>query len=596
MMFHRLREKLTGNTKKSAVPTPSSVEDAGDRNKEEEEAEETEETEEEEAPPPPKARSVNHFQSQDELRKALVSSNMEGSCGNVEPAWLFSQHYDVQLDLDAAMNNKNNKSSSSLLFSSTEFDTTTDMSQVDRKTDWVLENYDKASTKDQSLQHELRRLLVLRSYLVLDTERKESFDRVTGLASERFDCPIALISLIDLGRQWFLSNRGLGDARETPRKLAICAHAIMSKTNDCFVVPDATKDVRFQNNPLVTGPPNVAFYAGAPLLSPEGYKLGTLCVVDNKPRPEGLTQQDQDDLKKYAVMAVETMVEHRRTMSVWFNNLVSAQFPTLSKVPDVELTEHSGNSESSADDDDDDDESKEEEEDENVAAFLATTENMSLESLVSMLRKQAREQEHAADFLQPYAKLVGPEEFNTTTGKAKPKSSTKRVRFEEPDADDNSSYDDTVRVQVHYIESYKVWKKFLWWGPRDMQKIRADATKKVQRYRRYKRGYAKSVETVAMSSTEEAAAPSGDLENHMKRIVEHPKVRGLEMHIVDVLFDVRMDAREALLKTQEDCWAAGETDETMANRLLEQSVASSEIWKRYAAKMAQCDEIAALTC
>jgi GAF domain-containing protein len=129
--------------------------------------------------------------------------------------------------------------------------------------DWVLPSLDPDTTEVQSMKEELQRLLVLKSYLILDSEREASFERLTGLACRIFKVPIALVSVVDLGRQWFMSNRGLGDVRETPRRHAFCAHAIQSKEGDMLVVPDATQDVRFQENPLVKGPPNIRFYAGA---------------------------------------------------------------------------------------------------------------------------------------------------------------------------------------------------------------------------------------------------------------------------------------------------------------------------------------------
>ena len=128
--------------------------------------------------------------------------------------------------------------------------------------DWVLPSMDPDTTEVQSMLEELHRLQVLKSYFILDAEREESFERLTRMASRFFNCPIALISLVDLGRQWFMSNRGLGEVRETPRKHAFCAHAILNKHN-ILIVPNATMDFRFKNNPLVTGPPDIRFYAGA---------------------------------------------------------------------------------------------------------------------------------------------------------------------------------------------------------------------------------------------------------------------------------------------------------------------------------------------
>jgi signal transduction histidine kinase len=185
--------------------------------------------------------------------------------------------------------------------------------------DWVLENYDKNTTQPQCLEDEMRRLLVLKSYLILDAEREEVFETITGLASRLFNCSIALVSLIDLGRQWFMSNRGLDDVRETSRKTAFCSHAIMS-TEDLFIVKDATKDVRFKDNPLVTGPPDIRFYAGAPLMSPEGFKLGTLCVIDSKPRPFGLDLEEKQNLKELADMTVQAMTRRRRRLYAKHND------------------------------------------------------------------------------------------------------------------------------------------------------------------------------------------------------------------------------------------------------------------------------------
>lgn len=130
-------------------------------------------------------------------------------------------------------------------------------------------------------KHEARRLEVLWQYEVLDTVPEEVFDDLTELAAHICDAPIALISLVDEDRQWFKSRIGI-TVTETSRDISFCAHAIMN--DGLFVVPDATKDRRFKNNPLVKGPQKIRFYAGAPLITPEGHALGTLCVLDSKPR------------------------------------------------------------------------------------------------------------------------------------------------------------------------------------------------------------------------------------------------------------------------------------------------------------------------
>lgn len=120
------------------------------------------------------------------------------------------------------------------------------------------------------------RIAELRSLLLLDSAPEERFDRITRIAKELFDVPIALISLVDSDRQWFKSCVGLG-ASETGRDISFCGHAILG--NEVFIVENALKDYRFSDNPLVTGGPEIRFYAGAPIAMPSGNKLGTLCII-----------------------------------------------------------------------------------------------------------------------------------------------------------------------------------------------------------------------------------------------------------------------------------------------------------------------------
>ena len=128
---------------------------------------------------------------------------------------------------------------------------------------------------------EAERLRALQDLGVLDTQPEERFDRYTRIAAALFDVPIALVSLIDANRQWFKSHHGL-DAEETPREMAFCAHTILGK--DVLQVPDALQDPRFADNPLVTGPPRLRFYAGFPLVVGDGRCVGTLCLIDQRPR------------------------------------------------------------------------------------------------------------------------------------------------------------------------------------------------------------------------------------------------------------------------------------------------------------------------
>ncbi|NNF78412.1 MAG: sensor domain-containing diguanylate cyclase [Rhizobiales bacterium] len=155
---------------------------------------------------------------------------------------------------------------------------------------------------DTVSSNEAKRLATLREYDILDTGREEAFDRITRLAQSALRMPIVLVSLVDENRQWFKSRVGL-EPQETKREVSFCSHAIQQ--DQPFIIPNALLDDRFSDNPLVTGPPHIRFYAGVPLKMKDGSNIGTLCAIDTKPCV--LTDTELNILSDLAQLVVDEL-------------------------------------------------------------------------------------------------------------------------------------------------------------------------------------------------------------------------------------------------------------------------------------------------
>ena len=153
------------------------------------------------------------------------------------------------------------------------------------------------------------RLAALRQYQVLDTASEPVFDDLAFLACTICATPIALITFVDADRQWFKARIGL-NATETPRGIAFCTHAILA--HELMVITDTHQDARFRDNPLVSGPPHIRFYAGAPLRTQEELALGTLCVIDRV--PSVLSREQQRALQSLSRLVVAQLETRRREL------------------------------------------------------------------------------------------------------------------------------------------------------------------------------------------------------------------------------------------------------------------------------------------
>ena len=192
-------------------------------------------------------------------------------------------------------------------------------------------------------ENEAARLAALQRYRILDTTREAGFDDLVAIAAAVCDVPMGSVTLIDAERQWFKSKLGMDDAPETARDTAFCAHAIL--TPDILtVVPDASLDARFQDNPVVTAAPGIRFYAGAPLLDPTGLPLGTLCVMDHRPRR---LEPHQLDALAALSRQVSRLLELRRNSEelalqlqerAWYEDRLQA-FADVLEAQNADLTE-----------------------------------------------------------------------------------------------------------------------------------------------------------------------------------------------------------------------------------------------------------------
>lgn len=176
--------------------------------------------------------------------------------------------------------------------------------------------------------NEHNRVLDLQTYHILDTLPEKELDEIVEIAAAICDTPISLISLVDQSRQWFKAKKGLA-LDETPRADAFCQYAL-TNPDEVLVVDDPLSDIRFKNNPLVLGNPNIRFYAGAPLESSSGHVLGTLCVIDNQPR--NITESQKNALKLLAKKVME-ILETKKILAEQ-NNVIEKSSKRLKELTD----------------------------------------------------------------------------------------------------------------------------------------------------------------------------------------------------------------------------------------------------------------------
>lgn len=166
---------------------------------------------------------------------------------------------------------------------------------------------------------EAERIQALQALNILDTKPEKTYGNITHIAKVFFDVPIVAISLVDVERQWFKSIQGL-DVCETSREVSFCGHTILQE--GVFIVEDTLEDCMFRDNPLVTGEPNIRFYAGFPLKDPSGYNIGSLCIIDTKPRK--FSKKKLRILKKLCKILEQEFFEKRKSLG-YLNEIAKIQ-------------------------------------------------------------------------------------------------------------------------------------------------------------------------------------------------------------------------------------------------------------------------------
>lgn len=262
-------------------------------------------------------RSVNDFASPNALRGALASMGAP-SISTPNASWnptapvlpTNSTKADTEI-IDAIGSDLRTSEDLPLLQKVVE-----EVAGKDTSGDMEIDGDEEQDGTEKAMETELRRLAVLKSYRVVGSGRHAAYERLVSLASRIFKAPISYITIIDLAKSHILAARGLGAMAdgEYDRKSSISARTITSK-KDHIIIPDLTKDEEFKDHKTVVGLPHLRFYAAAPLVCPEGYRLGSICVMDTVPRPEGLSLDMIQNLREISGMVMDVMVEERERMN-----------------------------------------------------------------------------------------------------------------------------------------------------------------------------------------------------------------------------------------------------------------------------------------